>query len=116
MLEGVNAKVMDILSEVNTTMAELRMALNVTTRDSEECKRTMETMRRETHESIERIERRLVEGQAPRHDDNAQRRDAFVDGVETSVTESLHDARHEPPRVELRRCGRVEHNDVVVER
>ncbi|KAG7990670.1 hypothetical protein I3843_02G036300 [Carya illinoinensis] len=107
---------MDILSEVNTTMAELRMAMNATTRDSEEHRRAMETMRRETHESIERIERRLVEGQAPRHDDNAQRRDAFVDGVETSVTESLHDAMHEPPRVELRRGGRVEHDDVAVER
>ncbi|XP_042954591.1 uncharacterized protein LOC122291003 [Carya illinoinensis] len=115
-LEGVNTRVMDILSEVNTTMAELRMAMNATTRDSEEHRRAMETMRRETHESIERIERRLVEGQAPRRDDNAQRRDAFVDGVETSVTESLHDAMHEPPRVELRRGGRVEHDDVAMER
>ncbi|XP_040998177.1 uncharacterized protein LOC121244221 [Juglans microcarpa x Juglans regia] len=97
-------------------MAELRMALNVTSCDNEEYRRTMEALRRETHENVERIERRIVEGQAPRREMNGQRHDAFVDGVETSVTESMHDSMHEPPRVEVRRGGRVEHGNVAVER
>lgn len=71
-------------------------------------------MRRETHESIERLERRLVEGngQGPLHNPNGQRYDAFVDGVETSVTESMH----EPPRVKFQRGSRVENDRVVVEK
>ncbi|XP_041024018.1 uncharacterized protein LOC121264784 [Juglans microcarpa x Juglans regia] len=115
-LEEQSTRVLDILSEVNTNMAELRMALNVTSPDNEEHRRTMEALRRETHENVERIERMIVEGQAPRREMNGQRHDAFVDGVETSVTESMHDSMHEPPRVEVRRGGRVEHGNVAVER
>ena len=115
-LEEQSARVLDILSEVNTNMAELRMAMNVTTRDSEEQRRTMEALRRETHENIERIERRIVEGQASRQEANGQRHDALVDGRETSVSGSMHEPRHEPPRHEYRREGRIENDHIAVER
>ncbi|XP_042992178.1 uncharacterized protein LOC122318678 [Carya illinoinensis] len=112
MLEGHTSKIMDILGEVNTNMTELRMALNATSRDSIESRRSLDSIRRENHESIERLERRLVEDQGQRHETNGQKHDAFVDGVETSVTKSMH----VPPRDELRRGGRVENNHVAVER
>jgi len=111
-LEEQNTRVLDILSELKSNMAELKLAVNVTSRDKEEQKRTIDALRRETHENVERIERRIVEGQAPRREMNGQRHDAFVDGAETSVTGSIR----ELPQHELRRGGRVENNRVVVER
>ncbi|XP_042983267.1 uncharacterized protein LOC122312669 [Carya illinoinensis] len=72
MLEGHTTKVVDVLGEVSTTMAKLRMALNASSRESEENMRAMDAMRRETRKSIERLERRLIEGREQHHEPNGQ--------------------------------------------
>ncbi|KAG7996275.1 hypothetical protein I3843_01G150700 [Carya illinoinensis] len=91
----------NILGEVNTTLAELRMVLNATARETEENRRAMDAMRREHSASLERLERRLARtnGQGTPPSPNGQRQEVFVDGAETSVA-----------------GGRIENDQVVVER
>ncbi|KAG6660287.1 hypothetical protein CIPAW_03G095100 [Carya illinoinensis] len=90
------------------------MSLNATNRAVEESRRDIETLKRETNVSLERLERRMVEtnGQRPPPSPNRQGHEVLVDGAETSVTGSLR----ELPQNEFRRGGRIENNRVVVER
>ncbi|XP_041011246.1 uncharacterized protein LOC121255014 [Juglans microcarpa x Juglans regia] len=90
------------------------MALNPTTREIEENRRAMDAMRRDNNASLERLERRSAEtnGKGAPPSPHGQRQEVFVDGVETSVTSSMH----EPPRPEYRRGERVENDQVVVDR
>lgn len=113
-LEGHTIGLTNALSEVITTLAELRMALNATCRESEENRRAIEAMKRENNASLERLEKRMMKtnGQRPPPSPNGQRQEAFVDGVETSVTGSVR----ELPQHEFRRGDRVENNRVIVER
>lgn len=108
------ARLTNILGEVSATLAELQMALNATTQETEKNRRALDAMRRDNHASLERLETRLAEtnGQQVPPSPNGRRQEAFVDGVETSVTGSLH----EPPRTEYRRGGRVENDHIAVER
>ncbi|XP_042984723.1 uncharacterized protein LOC122313630 [Carya illinoinensis] len=90
------------------------MALNVTTSETEENRRAMDTMRRENNASLERLERRLAgtNGQGAPPSPNGQMQEVFVDGAETNVTGSML----ERPRPEYRRGGLIETDQVAVER
>lgn len=105
-LEEHTNKIASMLEGVTNNIVELCVAIESNTQDNQ---RVMETIRRETNTTLERLERRLVEAcpRSPRPRDNA-----YVEGLETSVTKSVHVAL----RNHMRRGGRVEHPQGFVER
>ncbi|KAG7944170.1 hypothetical protein I3843_15G085600 [Carya illinoinensis] len=113
-LEGQTARLANVLEDVTTTLAEMRTALNATTRGSEENRRNMETMRRETNASIERLERRMANGHVREQASltNEPRHEVVVEEAGTSVASPML----APPRGQGRRAGRVEDGHVAIER
>ncbi|XP_042962448.1 uncharacterized protein LOC122296713 [Carya illinoinensis] len=97
-LEDHTNKITSILNDVTNNLADLRVAMETSNKDNQ---RAMENIRRETNTTLERLERRLAENRpgTPPHGG-----EAYADGLEASVTESMHAS----PRQGLRRGGRVE--------
>ncbi|XP_042969094.1 uncharacterized protein LOC122301779 [Carya illinoinensis] len=97
-LEDHTNKITSILDGVTNNLAELRVAMETSNKDNQ---RAMENIRRETNTTLERLERRLAENR-PRTPPHGG--DAYADGLEASVTESMHAS----PRQGWRHGGRVE--------
>ena len=113
-LEGQTARLANVLEDVTTTLAEMRTALNATTRGSEENRRNMEAMRRETNASIERLERRMANGRVREQASviNEPRHEVVVEEAGTIVSDPML----AQPSGQGRRAGRVEDGHVAIER
>lgn len=97
-LEERTNKITTILEGVTNNIVEFRVVLESNKEDNQ---RVMETIRRETNMTLERLERKLTESR-PRTP--PPRDDAYVEGLKSSVIESLHAT----PRNEMRHGGLVE--------
>ncbi|XP_042962489.1 uncharacterized protein LOC122296761 [Carya illinoinensis] len=99
-------KITSIHDGVTNNLAELRVAMETSNKDNQ---RAMENIRRETNTTLERLERRLEENRpgTPPHGG-----EAYADGLEASVTESMHAS----PRQGLRHGSCVENHQGYHER